>query len=168
MGQDQSSPATDHRFRPIIGCSAVAGMAGNRFGPICDPCDPCVTHAGQSMGHSISVVLQCLVYVVTHVTHKHLNKTLGDDTAAAGQDKGSDRRGLHVSGGNIGNLGSHGSHGSQVGGKRSSPPFDHGSFPMGPGRGDTDPRKNSLYKNFRIVGPRYVTIKHRSERPSGA
>lgn len=161
MGQDQSSPATDHRFRPIIGCSAVAGTAGNRFGPICDPCDPCdpcVTHAGRPMGHSISVTLQCFDYVVTHVTHKHLNKTLGDDTAAAGQHMGSDWGGLHVSGSNIGNLGSHGSHGSQMGGKRSSPPFDHRFFPRGPGRGDTDPRKNSLYKNFRIVGPRYVTL----------
>jgi hypothetical protein len=157
MGQETSSPATDHRFSPIIGCSAVAGTAGNRFGPICDPCDPCVTHAGQPMGHSISVSLQCLDYFVTHVTHKHLNKTLGDDTAAAGQHMGSDWGGMHVSGGNIGKYGSHGSHGSQVGGKRSSPPFDHGSSPMGPGRGDTDPRKNSLCKNFRNVGPRYVT-----------
>lgn len=157
MDHVQSSTATDHRFSPIIRCSAVAGTAGNRFGPICDPCDPCVTHAWQPMGHSISVAFQCFDYVVTHVTHKHLNKTLGDDTAAAGQHMGSDWGGLHVLGGNIGNLGSHGSHGSQVGGKRSSPLFDHRFFPRGPGRGDTDPRKNSLCKNFRIVGPSNVT-----------
>ena len=158
MRHDQSSAATDHRFSQIIGCSAVAGTNGNRLGPICDPCDPCVTHAGRLMGHGIPVVFQCLDHAVTHVTHKHLNKTLGDDKAAAGQHMVSDWGGQHVSGGNIGKYRSHGSHGSQVGCKRSSPLFDHRFFPRGPGRGDTDPRKNSLYKNFRIVGQRNVTI----------
>jgi len=145
MGRAQSSTATDHRFSPIIGCSEVAGTAGNRFGPICDPC---VTHAGQPMGHSISVSFQCFDYVVTHVTHKHLNKTRGDDTAAAGQHMGSDWGGLHVSGGNIGNLGSHGSHGSQVGGRRSSPPFDHRFFPRGRAAGTQTPEKTAFTKIF--------------------
>lgn len=157
MRHDQLSPATDHRFSRIIGCSAVAGTNGHRLGPICDPCDPRVTHAGRLIGHGISFAFQCLDHFVTHVTHKHPNKTLGDDKAAAGQHMVSDWGGQHVSGGNIGKYGSHGSHGSQVGRKRSSPLFDDGSFPMGPGRGDTDPRKNSLYKKFRMVGQRNVT-----------
>lgn len=148
MRHDQSSPATDHRFCRIIGCGAVSGQ----------PCDPCVTHAKRPMGHSFTVVFQCFDHVVTHVTHKHLTSTLGDNTAAAGQHMGSVWGGRHVSGGNIGKHGSHGSHGSQLGGKRSSPSFDHGSFPMGPGRGDTDPRKKTLYKIFRIVGPHHVII----------
>ena len=123
------SDTSDHRFGPIMGYSAVAGTAGNRLGPICDPCDPCVTHAGRPMGHGIPVYFQCFDHAVTHVTHKHPNKTLGDDTATAGQHMGSDWGGQHVSGGNIGNLGSHGSHGSQVGCKRSSPATDH-RFPL--------------------------------------
>lgn len=80
----QSSPATEHRFCRIIGGSDVAGQHGYELNAICDPCDPCVTHTREPMGHSFSVVVQWLDHAVTHVTHKCL-KSLGDDIAAAGQ-----------------------------------------------------------------------------------
>ena len=41
-----------------------------------------------------------------------------------------------------------------IGFPRSSSPFDDGSFPMGPGRGDSDPRFIARYRNFSKEGPK--------------
>lgn len=146
MAHVQSSPATDHRFCPIMGFSAVAGLP-------CDPSDPTVTPEPGAWGHGFLLLFQWVAAPVTPVTPYSTKKTCGKQALATGQLPD----GAHAGWANIGNLGSLGSLGSQVGCQRSSPLFDDGSFPMGPGRGDTDPRKNTLYKNFRLVRLRNVT-----------
>ncbi len=203
IGHDQSSPATDHRFCPIIGCSASAGLDG-------DPSDPTVTPSGMKWGHGIIYAFQWLDHEVTPVTPQNTKRLYGKHKAATALPLGR----LHVSGGNIGKVGSLGSLGSPLvaadhrlqpiiafpyfsclflllispayfsclfplpvspmgrgtrvmghpGGTRGVaqsdhrfPPIWNGSFPMGPGRGDSDPRKNTLCKNFRLVRHRNVT-----------
>lgn len=204
MRQDQSSPATDHRFSRIIGCSAFAPRKG-------EPSEPSVNPRKGAWVHRFPSPFQCFTPVVNPVNPYTPNKTLGDDTAAAGQRRGSLGR-RRVSGGNIGKVGSLGSLGSPsdtsdhrfppiivsavfprsispvyfpdgqkraadgswvsglrgpgrgdaaqpiIGCERSLPPFDDGSFPRGGTRGDTDPRKNTLCKNFQIVRQHNVTL----------
>lgn len=147
IGHDQSSPATDHRFCPIIGCSASAGLDG-------DPSDPMVTPSGMMWGHGIIYAFQWLDYEVTPVTQQNTKRLYGKHRAATALPLGR----LHVSGGNIGKVGSLGSLGSPlVAADHRFPPIWNGSFPWGTRRGDTDPQKNSLYKNFRIVGQHNAT-----------
>lgn len=104
MRQDQSSPATDHRFSRIIGCSAFAPRKG-------EPSEPSVNPRKGAWVHRFPSPFQCFAPVVNPVNPYSPNKTLGDDTAAAGQRRGSLGR-RHVSGGNIGKVGSLGSLGS--------------------------------------------------------
>lgn len=146
MAHVQSSPATDHRFSPIMGCS-VFRCATN------DPNDPTMTPEQGAWGHSFLLPFQWVVADMTPMTPYSTEKTCGKQALAKGQLHGG-----QAGWANIGNLGSCGVMGSWLGCKRSSPLFDDGSFPMGPGRGDTDPRKKPLDKNFRIVGPRNVTL----------
>lgn len=134
MAHAQSSPATDHRFCPIMGCSAVAGLP-------CDPSDPSVTPEPGAWGHGFLLLFQWVAAPVTPVTPYSTKETCGKQALATGQL----RDGAHTGWANIGNLGSLG---SQVGCQRSSPLSDDGSFPRGTGRGDSDPRKKTSRQKF--------------------
>ena len=128
MRQDQSSPATDHRFSRIIGCSAFAPRKG-------EPSEPSVNPRKGAWVHHFPSPFQCFTPVVNPVNPYTPNKTLGDDTAAARQRRGSMGR-RHVSGGNIGKVGSLGSLGSPSGTTdhrvcRISPVYFPGLFPCG-------------------------------------
>lgn len=96
--------ASDHRFSRIIGCSAFAPQKG-------EPSEPSVNPQKGAWVHRFPSPFQCFAPVVNPVNPYTPNKTLGDDTAAAGQRRGSLGR-RRVSGGNIGKVGSLGSLGS--------------------------------------------------------
>lgn len=98
MAQVQSSPATDHRFCPIIGCSAVAGQP-------CDSIDSTVTPETGTWGHGVSQPFQCLAARVTPVTPYSIGKTCGKQAGAKGRLK----HGAHDGWANIATLGSLGS-----------------------------------------------------------
>ena len=144
IGHDQSSPATDHSFCPIIGCSASAGLDG-------DPSDPMVTSSGMMWGHEIIYAFQLVDHEVTPVTPQNTKRLYGKDRAATALPLGR----LHVSGSNVGKLGSLGSLGSPlVAADHRFPPIWNGSFPRGGTRGDSEPRKNALCRNSSMAEPK--------------
>ena len=145
----QSSPATDHRFCPIMGCS-VFHCAAN------DPNDPTMTPEPGAWGHGFLQPFQWVADDMTPMTPYSTEKTCGKQALAKGQLQGGQAGWANI--GSLGSCGVMGSCGVTGGCKRSSPLFDHRFFPRGPGRGDTDPRKNTLCKNFRIVRQRNVAI----------
>jgi len=140
MRQDQSSPATDHRLSRIIGCSAFAPRKG-------EPSEPSVNPQKSAWVHRFLSRFQCVAPVVNPVNPYTPNKTLGDDTAAAGQRRGSMGR-RHVSGGNIGKVGSLGSLGSPSGTSDHRPCSIIGSSLWGRAAGTQTPEKTAFTKNF--------------------
>jgi hypothetical protein len=148
MQQDQSSPATVHRFGCIIALSTLAPLKGEggegRVNPESFP-----------WVHRFHKRYQCFSQRVKAVNPKQVKTLQGDKDALAVRAWGMAGR-LRVSRTYIGKLPSQGSPGSPPSpsiGDRASPLINDGSYPMGPCRGDSDPRKNPLDKNFSIMRP---------------
>lgn len=148
MQRDQSSPAMHHRISCIIGCNTLTPLKGEggegRVNPEISP-----------RVHRFHKFFQCFSQKVKAVNPKQVKTLQGDKAALASQAWGMAGR-LCLSGTYIGKLPSQGSPGSPpspLSVDRSSRPINDGSYPMGPCRGDSDPRKKALYRKFSIMGP---------------
>lgn len=102
MAHVQSSPATDHRPNPIMGCSVFRCATD-------DPNDPTMTPEPGVWGHGFSLPFQWVAAYMTPMTPYSTEKTCGKQALAAGQLQGG-----QAGWANIGNLGSWG-HGVMAG-----------------------------------------------------
>lgn len=145
MQRDQSSPAMHHRVRCIIALSTLAPLKGEggegRVNPETFP-----------WVHRFHKRYQCFSQKVKAVNPKQVKTLQGDKAALAALAWGTAGR-LRLSGTYIGKLPSQGSPPSPLSVDRSSRPINDGSYPMGPCRGDSDPRKKALYRKFSIMRP---------------
>jgi hypothetical protein len=145
MQRDQSSPAMHHRVSCIIGCNTLTPLKGEGGEGWVNPeIFPRV--------HRFHKHFQCFSQKVKAVNPKQVKTLQGDKAAMTVQAWGTAGR-LRHSGTYIGKLPSQGSPPSPSMGNPASPTINHGSYPMGPCRGDSDPRKKALYRKFSMMGP---------------
>lgn len=146
MRHVQSSPATDHRFCPIIGCSSFAGLNG-------EPSEPSVNPATGAWVHGFSVRFHAFMPFVNPVNPQSTKRPYGKHKAATALPLGRP----HVSGSNIGKVGSLGSLGSPLGAADHRPEAIMGPF-LGAAPAGTPTPEKTLLTNFFDSQGRKVSI----------
>uniref|UniRef100_UPI00404850E7 hypothetical protein n=1 Tax=Yoonia sp. TaxID=2212373 RepID=UPI00404850E7 len=146
MRHDQSSPATDHRVCPIIGCSSFAGING-------EPSEPSVNPATGAWVHSFSLRFHVVMPLVNPVNPQSTKRPYGKHKAATALPLGR----LHVSRSNIGKVGSLGSLGSPLGAADHRPQAIMGPSLGAAPAGTPNPEETRFAEKFQWQG-RKVSI----------